>query len=946
MPHERRDIVVIGTGFGGAVAACRLAQAGAAPLVLERGRRYDPGDFPSMPAEGDLFPDLAGWSFGQDGGLWDVVDLGPVRAVMAAGYGGGSLIYANVHMRAPSEVLATWPAPYRARSFGAYYDRVAAMLDVRPYRKPMPKRDALVSVADLLGRKAQLFEPALAITLDAKPNDVNEFGRAQKPCDECGECCTGCNRGAKNTLDRNYLAKAEDAGAEVRTQAEVIAIERVEPDVGSGYRIRYLDHLRGGIECSVTADYVFLGAGAVHTTRLLLVSQLGPQGAVGSRYFGNSDAIAMVYDAQHALHPTYGPTITTALLHTRPSGFPNGGRDEWFMVQDGGYPAALHRAFGMLRAPLFADRNRYAEKPLDGRTIAKVAEPPARPPPPPAPRPERPGSMVDAALTALDDPLFDVIVPATLRRSLDEARARGEKALRSTIEATIEGMDRTLEERLVAAGELAHPSMPRWFLRLVAKAERGLMRVALRTFAKAGFVDASDDSLHRHLLPQPTKAAQAAEWLKKATGMLGEGDGRDVAPDHRAMLLAMGRDDPPRSLVLDLGAMVASESKELGIYDVEERLFRDYARSVGGELRVNPLWSYEQETVTVHSQGGCPMPFGGLPGAVDENCELIGAEGLYLVDSSVFPTPVGANPSATIAAVAERTVSEFIRNVWLVKRPDRRAAVRAMRRDVASTVAGYMGRFHHYFGAPYARRGELLSPPAPSVTGVSPPPESEPIGLTFSETMRGFVISEEPPASLPHSFFLECERYGRDRGEHVVLELRATIRDVVAFTRDANHTVALGGHVLTFDAKSGRPTGRYALTPKSSLSLMPLAMTGASGSRAMVYDLEATDGATGRRLHLHGEKYLSDEPGFDAWEDTTALYTAIDFDGSRMAFGMVRLSMEDFVQGMLKSFEALGTDDERRQTWAVAAFATFFFTNLQKTYLPGLSALVREIGVR
>ena len=93
------EAIVVGSGFGGAVAACRLAQAGVDVAILERGRRFDPGSFP-RPTR--TFQDVMSW---HRGGPYDVRPLNDVLVVQAAGYGGGSLIYANVQMRPPPHVF-------------------------------------------------------------------------------------------------------------------------------------------------------------------------------------------------------------------------------------------------------------------------------------------------------------------------------------------------------------------------------------------------------------------------------------------------------------------------------------------------------------------------------------------------------------------------------------------------------------------------------------------------------------------------------------------------------------------------------------------------------------------------------------------------------------------------------------------------------------------------
>src|SRR5258708_24142619 len=111
--RRRVPVIVVGTGFGGAVAACRLAQAGYDVLVLERGRRYERHDFPALPVRPALLPDLKRWTWHPDQGLWDILDLEELVSVQAAGYGGGSLIYANVQLRPPDQVFDTAsPARY------------------------------------------------------------------------------------------------------------------------------------------------------------------------------------------------------------------------------------------------------------------------------------------------------------------------------------------------------------------------------------------------------------------------------------------------------------------------------------------------------------------------------------------------------------------------------------------------------------------------------------------------------------------------------------------------------------------------------------------------------------------------------------------------------------------------------------------------------------------
>jgi choline dehydrogenase-like flavoprotein len=138
LERDDYEALVIGSGFGGAVAACRLAQAGIDGAIVERGRRYPAGSFPR-----DLTKLDAGWLWSRGQGLFDVRPWGDIICVQAAGYGGGSLVYANVAMRPPEEVFeAFWPHPYRRATLDPYFDLAAYMIGVRPVQ-PHPVTGAL-----------------------------------------------------------------------------------------------------------------------------------------------------------------------------------------------------------------------------------------------------------------------------------------------------------------------------------------------------------------------------------------------------------------------------------------------------------------------------------------------------------------------------------------------------------------------------------------------------------------------------------------------------------------------------------------------------------------------------------------------------------------------------------------------------------------------------------
>jgi cholesterol oxidase len=335
------DAVVIGSGFGGAVAGCRLAQAGLNVAILERGRRYGRGEFPR-----DWNDPIKGWQWAVGQGLFDIRPFGEMTIVQGAGWGGGSLIYANVHLRAPADLFQSgWPAGYSRAALDPYYDLVSYMLDIAPITASShlgvpPKAQWMKEVAGRLGREAQFCYPNIAVDFSA-PGVAhrNKFGVEQSGCTYCGECDIGCNVMAKNTLDLNYLALAEQHNADVAPLSEAVRIERD----GAGYKVTFKNHAAGSAESAIAARTVFLCAGAVNSTELLLRcrDEFGTLPALSARlgqgYSGNGDFLAFAFDTATPFAPSNGPTITTGIVYDRGIGADR----VWFIFEEGGYPKEI-----------------------------------------------------------------------------------------------------------------------------------------------------------------------------------------------------------------------------------------------------------------------------------------------------------------------------------------------------------------------------------------------------------------------------------------------------------------------------------------------------------------------------------------------------------------------------------------------------------------------------
>jgi cholesterol oxidase len=309
--HERFDAIIIGSGFGGSINALRLAQAGKSVLVLERGKRYKPGEFPRDVTDvNSLF-----WRHParpESRGLYDVRFLSGIATVVASGVGGGSLVYANIHIRPDSIVFddPRWPGAINRQSLDPYYDKVGAMLEVAPipdYIK-LVKRDAYREAAKKTGH--QVFDPDMAVRWKGPA----EPGR--EPCRLVAECEFGCQYGAKNTLDFNYLAQAESLGARIRPGCLVTRIE----SSNKAFSVVYTD-LATGSSASVSGTRVVIAAGTLGTNEILLrcrdVFRTLPDLSrkLGHGYSGNGDFLGSIQNSKTDLHPWEGPDVTSVIRY-------------------------------------------------------------------------------------------------------------------------------------------------------------------------------------------------------------------------------------------------------------------------------------------------------------------------------------------------------------------------------------------------------------------------------------------------------------------------------------------------------------------------------------------------------------------------------------------------------------------------------------------------------
>jgi cholesterol oxidase len=326
------DVVVVGSGFGGGITACRLAERGWRVCVLERGRRFGPGDYPDRPEQA---PRMFWHHRHNPGGMFDLRIMKDVAVMTGAGVGGGSLVYANVQLRAPDDVFddPAWPASIDAAALRPYYDRTEAALD--PQTTPTDPPLAKVRAFDAMAARAGLPSERLPIAVHFGADRRHPFsGAFQQGCDNLGRCDIGCPRMAKNTVDITYVARAESFGAEVYPLHEVL---RIDPPPGEGgvWRVGFRD-LQYRIDGEVSAPVLVLAAGTLGSSRLLLknkrrLPRLSP--ALGTRFSGNGDALALAIDPQRddvaGAHTEIGPVMTSRI---------DLNAEQRFMVADGALP--------------------------------------------------------------------------------------------------------------------------------------------------------------------------------------------------------------------------------------------------------------------------------------------------------------------------------------------------------------------------------------------------------------------------------------------------------------------------------------------------------------------------------------------------------------------------------------------------------------------------------
>jgi cholesterol oxidase len=373
------DWLVIGSGFGGSVAALRLVEKGYRVAVLECGRRYADEDFAKTTWEAEKYywmPKL---------GLKGIFRLTLFKDVFVAsgcGVGGGSLGYANTLYRARPAFyadpqiagLADWE-----RELAPHYDEAERMLGVTTYDEDTPADLLLKEYAEQNGFGDTYAKTRVGVFLGEAGSMVPDpyfdgAGPARTGCMRCGQCMIGCRYGAKNTLVKNYLYFAERHGVDVLPERTVTDVRPLGAADGSdGYAVV---HERSGSWVArdrkrLTARGVVVAAGPLGTNKLLFSSKLRGSLPNISNRLGyivrtNSESILAVTAPDDARDFTRGVAITSSIYpdpdtHIEPVTYGKGADSQsllyTLMTEKGGRGnQPLHLLANIARHPALAMR--------------------------------------------------------------------------------------------------------------------------------------------------------------------------------------------------------------------------------------------------------------------------------------------------------------------------------------------------------------------------------------------------------------------------------------------------------------------------------------------------------------------------------------------------------------------------------------------------------------
>ncbi|NVJ61015.1 MAG: GMC family oxidoreductase [Gammaproteobacteria bacterium] len=394
--NREYEAIVVGSGFGGAVSACRLSKKWPGQvMIVERGKRYGKGEFArGIPDLSKAFWRLRGDNtprlyplFGESRGVFDLRNYDHMDSVVSSGYGGGSLLYGNALIEPMSPYFdENWPTNVKRDQMSKYYDVFRSVMGANKMPKTgeperhLARQEVFEKIAQDDNKSRFDVDMAVFFGNDSEnptpmgQTEVNKYGAEQTSCTYCAECIVGCNIHAKNTLDLNYLHVAEQRyGMTVCTENLVEKIVPLnsagEEDTNEsgqyGYHV-YLVDLVAKIKRVFKSKRVILSAGTYGTTELLLKNKYqyntlpNLSSALGKNYSGNGDFLTLVLGTNTDTDINRGPTVIQYIDHNIQD---NPDRDG-FLAQDMSVPLSIFKEMVDLMKPSYFVR-RHVDKMIE-----------------------------------------------------------------------------------------------------------------------------------------------------------------------------------------------------------------------------------------------------------------------------------------------------------------------------------------------------------------------------------------------------------------------------------------------------------------------------------------------------------------------------------------------------------------------------------------------------
>ncbi len=869
-------VVVIGSGYGGAIAASRMARTDQqiSVCVLERGREIRPGEYPNTLAA--VINETSITINGREStdnktGMFDLRVDDDVSVLVGCGLGGTSLINANVALEADARVLGgeAWPQALRNPAVLApYYERARQWLGSTAYPDnypPLRKVAALKASAQAIKRDVQL--PPLNVTFNPS-SSINPFGVPQSPCILCGDCVTGCNAGAKNTTLMNYLPDAKDHGAEIFTEANVLFLQRVP--AGPVSKSTWNVHIAGPApkgEIVVAADIVILAAGTLGSTEILLRSSkngLQVSERLGKSFSCNGDMLAFGYNNDRRPDATER-RATRALPFTIPTGLVNDAdqRPEVYGVGAGDQELPVAVSPGPCIAGLIDMRDTTQVE--DGLVIEE--------------------GVIPGAFAAVLAPSFFLATAhsenffeyADTSLRLQDAQETGNGILNDPAhlaEQAYRGPVARTQSYLVMSHDSANGT-------LCLDADEARVRVEWKG-AGSEKVYAHDDHILR-------KVNRAIRGTYIPNPLSSEDLGKRVLTVHPLGGCAMA-DTGSQGVVNDQCQVFLDSSESKAVY---ENLYVCDGAVIPGSLAVNPLLT--------------------ISAIAERACDLLAKQRSWQIslEPPVLTTPVKAPAEGTEPVEPPRAPWQDIRPKPQPAPPANGGwdpVVTTVLQDVANAIRGALekistrpvdddvSRIQRDLGA-WVGTDESAKTTAKAdliavITALAnefPAPFSP--SLAFTERMAGFFSNQELPEAQPKGQFITdpfaiARQYGEARNTAMEAVLTIKLGNLYSFVNDAKHEADIEGSVTcsSLSAKPMNASGKFTLfTPDPDHT--------ETWNMGYSMDLQGDQGP----YHFDGTKIIHRRPGSSWWKDLTTLFVTVSQAGKIVGRGIIELGLDDLI---------------------------------------------------